>query len=167
MTSPPTRSRWLDMTPSSCNPERNLVTSLHLKLNQLSLTTMSKQARPDDLPTPRLRTWASRPALETLADLELDSRNGRAIERRFRCPACMPSTPSTAFHFQAPQEPHESRRTASCACSIWSSSTKAPASCSSAIPAWARHSWPRSSAGAPARPISASCSPPPWTCSII
>ena len=30
----------------------------------------------------------------------------------------------------------------------------------------ARPSWRKSSAGAPARPISACCSPPPWTCSI-
>ena len=35
-TSPPTHSRWLDMTLSFCNPERNLVTSLQLKRNQLS-----------------------------------------------------------------------------------------------------------------------------------
>ena len=43
MTSLPTRSRWWNTTPSFCNLERTLVTSLQTKLNQLSLTTMSKQ----------------------------------------------------------------------------------------------------------------------------
>src|SRR4249919_3575552 len=91
MTSPPIRSRWLDTMPSFCNPERNLVTSLYVKLNQLSLTTMSKQLD-QMIADAATKNLGFAQALETLTDLELDSRNGRAIERRFR----MPSTPSTA-----------------------------------------------------------------------
>jgi len=59
------------------------VTSLHLKLNQLSLTTMSKQLD-QTIADAATKNLGFAQALESLADLELDSRNGRAIERRFR-----------------------------------------------------------------------------------
>src|SRR5262245_23641948 len=70
--------------PSFCNPERNLMTSsLHLKLNQLSLTTMSRQL--DQMVADAAsNNLGFAQALETLTDLELNARNGRAIERRFR-----------------------------------------------------------------------------------
>ena len=59
------------------------MTSLHLKLNQLSLTTMSRQL--DQMITDAAsKNMGFTQALETLTDLELDARNGRAIERRFR-----------------------------------------------------------------------------------
>jgi DNA replication protein DnaC len=59
------------------------VTSLHLKLNQLSLTTMSQQLDQSiaDAATKNL-TFAQ--SLEALTDLELGFRNDRAVERRFR-----------------------------------------------------------------------------------
>src|SRR5215468_6783294 len=69
--------------PSFCNPERNLMSSLHLKLSQLSLTTMSRQL--DQIVTDAAsKNLGFAQALETLTDLELDARNARAIERRFR-----------------------------------------------------------------------------------
>jgi len=59
------------------------MTPLHLKLNQLSLTTMSKEL--DQLVTEAAsKNLSLVRALEALADLELESRNGRSIERRFR-----------------------------------------------------------------------------------
>ena len=67
-------------------------------------------------------------ALETLTTLELEARNTRAIERRFR---------TSRLHAQY---------------SIDSFLVSA------------KPSWPRSSVGAPAKPISASYSLLPWTC---
>ena len=59
------------------------MTSLDQKLDQLSLTTMSRQL--DQLVADAAsKNLSFAPALEMLADLELDARNGRAIERRFR-----------------------------------------------------------------------------------
>ena len=46
-TRPPIRCRWPNTTLSSCVLERNPMTSLHQKLNQLSLTTMSQPTGPD------------------------------------------------------------------------------------------------------------------------
>ena len=102
------------------------------KLNQLSLTTMSHQLDQmiSDAATKNL-SFAQ--ALESLADLELE------LPQRPRHRAPLPPVPPAgpALHrqlpLQTPQEPHASRRTASCACSIWSSSRRAPASSSSAI----------------------------------
>ena len=59
------------------------MSSLHLKLSQLSLTTMSRQL--DQIVTDAAsKNLGLAQALETLTDLELDARNARAIERRFR-----------------------------------------------------------------------------------
>lgn len=99
MTSPPTRSHWLDTTPSFCNPERTLVTSLHVKLNQLSLTTMSKQLD-QTIADAATKNLGFAQALETLTDLELDSRNGRAIERRFRMSRLHAQHSIDSFHFK-------------------------------------------------------------------
>ena len=59
------------------------MTSLHQKLNQLSLTTMSRQLDPM-ITEAASKNMGFAQALETLTDLELDARNSRAIERRFR-----------------------------------------------------------------------------------
>jgi DNA replication protein DnaC len=60
-----------------------MTSSLHLKLNQLSLTTMSRQL--DQMVADAAsKNLGFAQALETLTDLELNARNGRAIERRFR-----------------------------------------------------------------------------------
>jgi hypothetical protein len=101
------------------NPERSLVTSLHLKLNQLGLTTMSRQLDPLIVDVAAKNLGFAQP-LETLADLELDSRSGRAIEPFPHVPSCMRSTPSTASTSSTTRAAW-SPRTVFCACSIWSS----------------------------------------------
>ena len=59
------------------------MTLLHQKLNQLSLTTMSRQL--DQIASDAAaRNLSFSQALESLADLELESRSQNAIERRFR-----------------------------------------------------------------------------------
>jgi DNA replication protein DnaC len=56
---------------------------LHQKLNQLTLTTMSRQL--DQIASDAAaKNLSFSQALESLADLELESRNQNAIERRFR-----------------------------------------------------------------------------------
>lgn len=59
------------------------MTKLHQKLNQLSLTTMSHQL--DQIASDAAtKNWSFSQALESLIELELESRNHHAIERRFR-----------------------------------------------------------------------------------
>src|SRR5690242_18971982 len=81
--SPPTRSRWPNTMLSFCVPERNPMTSLHQKLNQLSLMTMSRQLD-QTISEAAAKNFSLTQALESLLDLELESRNRRSIERRFR-----------------------------------------------------------------------------------
>ena len=56
---------------------------LHQKLNQLSLTTMS-QKLDQILTDAAAKNLSLAAALEALTDRELEARNGRAVERRFR-----------------------------------------------------------------------------------
>src|SRR3974377_909716 len=99
MNSPRIRSHWLHTTVSFCNPERNLMTNLHEKLNQLSLTTMSRQL--DQMITDAAsRNLSFLQALETLTDMELEARNGRAIERRFRMSRLHAQHSIDSFHFK-------------------------------------------------------------------
>jgi DNA replication protein DnaC len=71
------------MTPSFFNPERNPPMTLNQKLDQLNLTIMSRQLDQilDDAAT---KSLSAAQTLEWLADLELEARTSRAIERRFR-----------------------------------------------------------------------------------
>src|SRR5690242_4542787 len=73
------------------------MTSLHLKLNQLSLTTMSRQL--DQTVADASKNLGFAQALETLTDLELDARNSRAIERRFRMSRLHAQHSIDSFHF--------------------------------------------------------------------
>ena len=57
--------------------------SLQQKLNQLSLTTMSRQLD-QTVNEAAARNLSLVQALESLADSELEARNNRSIERRFR-----------------------------------------------------------------------------------
>jgi DNA replication protein DnaC len=57
--------------------------SLQQKLNQLSLTSMSHQLD-QAITDAAARNLSLAQALESLVDLELESRNSRSIERRFR-----------------------------------------------------------------------------------
>ena len=66
------------------------------ELNQLSLTTMSSQLD-QIVADAAARNLSLVQALEFLADSELETRNGRSIERRFRSHVFMPAAPSTAF----------------------------------------------------------------------
>ena len=56
---------------------------LQQKLNQLTLTTMS-QNLDQILSEAATKNLSLAAALESLADRELEARNGRSIERRFR-----------------------------------------------------------------------------------
>ena len=75
------------------------MTPLHLKLNQLSLTTMSKEL--DQLVIEATSKNISLvQALEALADFELESRNGRSIERRFRMSRLQTRYSIDSFNFK-------------------------------------------------------------------
>jgi DNA replication protein DnaC len=84
------------------------VTSLQLKLNQLSLTTMSKQLD-QMIADAGTKNLGFAQALETLTDLELDSRNGRAIERRFRMSRLHAQHSIDSFHFKHHKSRMESK----------------------------------------------------------
>jgi DNA replication protein DnaC len=75
------------------------VTTLTLKLNQLSLTTMSRQLD-QMIVEAAAKNLSLAQALETLTDLELESRNGRAIERRFRFSRLHAQHSIDSFHFK-------------------------------------------------------------------
>jgi DNA replication protein DnaC len=75
------------------------VTSLHEKLNQLSLTTMSRQLD-QTVSDATARNLSLVQALEALADSELEARNGRSIERRFRLSRLHARYSIDSFHFK-------------------------------------------------------------------
>jgi hypothetical protein len=104
--------------------------------------------------------------LELLADLEMEARHGRAIERRFKCSRLQSQPSIDAFHFHH----HKSRMQAKNRILRLLDLTFLKQGTNLVligIPAWARPSSPASSDGRHARPISASSSPLPWTCLII
>jgi hypothetical protein len=69
------------MTPSSSTPERNPMTPLEQKLNQLSLSTMGRQLE-TTLTEAAAKNLSAAATLEWLADMEIEARSQRAIERR-------------------------------------------------------------------------------------
>jgi DNA replication protein DnaC len=75
------------------------MTSLQQKLNQLSLTTMSNQLD-QIVAEAAARNPGLVQALESLADSELESRNGRSIERRFRLSRLPARCSIDSFHFK-------------------------------------------------------------------
>src|SRR5581483_7743161 len=99
MNSSPILYHWPNTTLSSSALERTPMTSLHQKLEQLSLTTISRQL--DQMladATAQNRSFAH--TLESLADLELEARNSRAIERRFRSSRLQAQHSIDSFHFK-------------------------------------------------------------------
>src|SRR6266567_3200741 len=96
--SSPTPSLYWNMTPSFSNPERNAMTPLEQKLQQLNLKAMSRQAEAT-IAEAAARNLSVSATLELLADVELDARNGRAIERRFKCSRLQAQPSIDAFHF--------------------------------------------------------------------
>jgi DNA replication protein DnaC len=75
------------------------MTALHQKLNQLSLTTMSRQLD-STIADATARNLSLPQTLESLADLELEARNARSIERRFRMSRLHARYSIDAFHFK-------------------------------------------------------------------
>ena len=75
------------------------MTPLHQKLNQLSLTAMSRQLD-QTLTDAAAQNRSFTETLESLADLELESRNHRAIERRFRSSRLQAQYSIDNFHFK-------------------------------------------------------------------
>src|SRR5271155_3130475 len=86
------------MTPSFSNPERNAMTPLEQKLDLLNLKAMSRQIEAT-MTEASARNLSISATVELLADLELESRQGRAIERRFRCSRLQSQPSIDAFHF--------------------------------------------------------------------
>lgn len=75
------------------------MTSLQTKLDQLNLTTMSRQL--DQVVSEAgTRNLSLVQALEALTDLELDSRNNRSVERRFRLSRLHARPSIDSFHFK-------------------------------------------------------------------
>src|SRR5215831_1470487 len=91
--------------PSFCVPERSPVTTLHQKLNQLSLTCMARQLD-QTIAEAASKNRSFADTLESLVDCELQSRDSRSVERAL--PALPPAHP--LLHRQLPlqtsQEPH-------------------------------------------------------------
>src|SRR6516165_10404670 len=94
----PIRCRCSIMTLSSSIPERNPMTPLQQKLNQLNLSTMSRQLE-TTLTEAAGKSLSAAATLEWLADMEIEARSQRAIERRFRCSRLQAQPSIDAFHF--------------------------------------------------------------------
>ena len=107
-------------------PKGAPMTPLQQKLNQLSLTTMSHQLD-QTIADAASKNLSAAEALEALLDRELEARNTRSIERRFRLSRCKPSTRSTASTSNIIRAA-DSAKVASSAFWISASSKKAPAS---------------------------------------
>jgi DNA replication protein DnaC len=75
------------------------VTALQQKLDQLSLTTMSHQLD-QTLTDAVAKNLSLAQALESLVDSELEARNGRSIERRFRLSRLHARFSIDSFHFK-------------------------------------------------------------------
>src|SRR5215470_18239758 len=75
------------------------MTALEQKLNQLSLSTISRQLE-TTLTDAAARNLSAAVTLEWLADMEIEARSQRAIERRFRFSRLQAQPSIDAFHFQ-------------------------------------------------------------------
>jgi DNA replication protein DnaC len=74
------------------------MTPLEQKLQQLNLKAMSRQIEAT-IADAAARNLSVSATLELLADMELESRNGRAIERRFKSSRLQTQASIDAFHF--------------------------------------------------------------------
>src|SRR5580658_4690926 len=105
MTSLPIPFRWPITTLSFFVPERNCMTHLHQKLNQLTLTTMSRQLD-------QIASDAGSSELELFASSGIARGSGTGIPQpeRHRAPLPPVTPPSAPFHrrlqLQTSQEPH-------------------------------------------------------------
>src|SRR5882724_9594215 len=96
--SPPTRSLCWNTTLSSSTPERNPMTPLEQKLQKLHLNAISRQIE-HMIADAAARNLSVAATIELLADTELDARNGRAVERRFKLSRLQMQPGIDAFHF--------------------------------------------------------------------
>src|ERR1700677_1623449 len=96
--SPPTRSHCWHTTPSFSNPERTPMTPLEQKRQQLNLKARSRQIEAT-IADAAARNLSVSATLELLADMELEARHSRAIERRFKCSRLQSQPSIDAFHF--------------------------------------------------------------------
>ena len=71
---------------------------LQQKLNQLNLSTMSRQLE-TTLTEAATKSLSAAATLEWLTDMEIEARSQRAIERRFRCSRLQAQPSIDAFHF--------------------------------------------------------------------
>jgi DNA replication protein DnaC len=74
------------------------MTPLEQKLQQLNLKAMSRQLE-TTIADAAARNLSVSATIELLADVELDARNGRAIERRFKLSRLQTQATIDAFHF--------------------------------------------------------------------
>jgi DNA replication protein DnaC len=74
------------------------MTPLQQKLNQLNLSTMSRQLE-TTLTEAATKSLSAAATLEWLADMEIEARSQRAIERRFRWSRLQAQPSIDAFHF--------------------------------------------------------------------
>jgi DNA replication protein DnaC len=74
------------------------MTSLEQKLQQLNLSAMSRQVE-QTIAEAAARNMSVSATLEWLADMELEARHGRAIDRRFKCSRLQSQPSIDAFHF--------------------------------------------------------------------
>src|SRR6266851_1403650 len=74
------------------------MTSLEEKLDRLNLKAMSRQAEAT-IADAAARNLSVSATLELLADMELEARQSRAIERRFKCSRLQAQPSIDAFHF--------------------------------------------------------------------
>src|SRR5262249_26280324 len=86
------------MTPSFSTQERNPMTPLEQKLNQLTLATMSRHVE-TTLTEAAAKNLSASATLEWLADMELDARKQRAIERRYKCSRLQAQPSIDVSHF--------------------------------------------------------------------
>src|SRR5215471_18601629 len=74
------------------------MTPLEQKLQQLNLKAMSRQIEAT-IAEAAAKNLSVSTTLEWLADMELEARNGRAIERRFKCSRLQAQPSIDSFHF--------------------------------------------------------------------
>ena len=139
------------------------MTPLEQKLQQLNLKAMSRQIEAT-MAEAAARNLSVSATIEWLADMELEARKQRAIERRFKCSRLQAQPSIDAFHFHH----HKSRVQAKNRILRLLDLTFLQQGTNIVLignPGRGQNlPGPESLAGRPARPISACCSPPPWTC---
>jgi DNA replication protein DnaC len=138
------------------------MTPLEQKRQQLNLKAMSRQIE-TTIADAAARNLSVSATIELLADVELDARNGRAIERRFKLSRLQSQAGIDAFHFHH----HKSRVQAKNRILRLLDLAFLKLGTNLVLignPGVGKLSWPALSDRKPARPISACCSQPRWTC---